>query len=129
LVLRPEALPPDGDELEDWVWLPSDERDLAARLNALLERAAMTAAADVAVPPLTHGLTSLQRRLATSLLVEVGALVTHEALGKAGWADAPSASTLRAAMRRLRCALAHHGYDIAAVRGRGYVLYEAANAE
>ena len=124
--------PPDpGDCLEDWTRAPVDEVDLRARLVALdtrarnhgghapvLDEEGVLHNGDswVALPPVEH-------RLMTALLDRSGAVVTRDALARAGWPEgAPGRNALDVHVLRLRRRLAPLGLVIQTVRSRGYLL-------
>jgi hypothetical protein len=124
LVLDDTAPPPTTlDPLEDWIRLPADDTDLAARV-ALLEHRAGEQIGDVpsldddgvlrvkgrwvALPP-------VEARLTTALLDRFGAVVSRDALSKAGWPD----------VLRLRRRVEPLQLVIRTVRSRGYVLESA----
>jgi DNA-binding response OmpR family regulator len=119
------------DELEDWIRLPADEVDLEARIAAIDRRArerwssAPTLDDDgvlrfagrwVPLPP-------VEARLAAALLARAGAVVSRDALGRAGWPDgSPGRNALDVHVLRLRRRLAPVGLAIRTVRSRGYLL-------
>lgn len=132
LVVDDGAPPPDPDDcLEDWTRAPVDEDDLRARLVALDTRARHHGGhapvlddegvlhngdAWVALPPVEH-------RLMAALLDRIGAVVSREALAKAGWPEgAPGRNALDVHVLRLRRRLAPLGLVIQTVRSRGYLL-------
>lgn len=123
------------DELEDWIRVPADEVDLHARVEALDRRLrARSAAAPlldddgvlrvgaawVSLPP-------VEARLTAALLGRLGAVVSRDALGRAGWPDGvPGRNALDVHVLRLRRRIQPLGLAIRTVRARGYLL-EAAN--
>jgi DNA-binding response OmpR family regulator len=119
------------DELEDWIRVPADEVDLHARVDAL-ERRARAGGGD---PPSLdeHGvlrcgggwvpLPPVEARLTAALLERAGAVVSRDALGRAGWPDgAPGRNALDVHVLRLRRRLTPLGLAIRTVRSRGYLL-------
>jgi DNA-binding response OmpR family regulator len=132
LVVEDGTPPPDaGDCLEDWTRAPVDEDDLRARLVALDTRARQHGGhapvlddegvlhnghSWVALPPVEH-------RLMAALLDRAGAVVSRDALAKAGWpGGAPGRNALDVHVLRLRRRLAPLGLVIQTVRSRGYLL-------
>lgn len=121
------------DALEDWIRLPADEADVRARVQALELRAignghvsdVPTLDEDgvlrvdghwVALPP-------VEGRLTEALLERWGAVVSRDALARAGWPDgAPGRNALDVHVLRLRRRLEPLGLVIRTVRSRGYVL-------
>jgi DNA-binding response OmpR family regulator len=132
LLVEGDAPPPNvSDELEDWIRVPADEVDLHARVDAL-ERRARSRAADrptldddgvlrvngdwVPLPP-------VEARLTAALLERAGAVVSRDALGRAGWPDgSPGRNALDVHVLRLRRRLTPLGLAIRTVRSRGYLL-------
>jgi DNA-binding response OmpR family regulator len=65
----------------------------------------------------------VEARLTSVLLERAGAVVSREALGKAGWPDgAPGRNALDVHVLRLRRRLGPLGLAIRTVRSRGYLL-------
>ena len=133
LLLVASASPPPviGDELEDWIRVPADEVDLHARVETLDRRAAARTAA---LPELDESgvlrmgagwvpLPPVEARLTGALLDRYGAVVSREALGRAGWPEGPPGrNALDVHVLRLRRRLAPLGLAIRTVRSRGYLL-------
>lgn len=134
LVLVPEGVAPPltADPLEDWVRLPATDDDLKVRVRVLEDRGAQAAWANhpeldengllrvggrwVPLPPIEH-------RLMTVLLDRYRAVVSREALARAGWPDGiPGRNVLDVHIVRLRRRLAPLGLVIRTVRSRGYLL-------
>ncbi len=133
LLVEGDVAPPDAvDCLEDWMRVPVDEVDLAARMRALAVRADVHAAPDrpdldddgvlrrgrswVSLPP-------VEARLTAALLDRLGTVVSREALARAGWPDgAPGRNALDVHVLRLRRRLGPVGLVIRTVRSRGYLL-------
>jgi DNA-binding response OmpR family regulator len=125
------------DTLEDWIRLPADELDVRARVQALELRAMGTG---VSVPSLDEdgvlrvdgswvALPPVESRLTAALLDRYGAVVSRDALAKAGWPDgAPGRNALDVHVLRLRRRLDPLGLVIRTVRSRGYVLEAASDA-
>jgi DNA-binding winged helix-turn-helix (wHTH) protein len=132
LLVDEKAPPPvSGDPLEDWIRLPADDRDLRARLDALtlrsgaevdvfpeIDRDGLLRMSDqwVSLPP-------IEQRLATALLDKPSAVVSRDALAKAGWpGESATRNALDVHMLRLRRRIEPLGLSIRTVRSRGYVL-------
>lgn len=139
LLLSPSTPAPDpADDLEDWVRIPVAEADLRARVRWLASRVArdhppspallvpppeldedgLFRVGDkwVALPPVEH-------RLARALLDRFGAVVTRDALARAGWpTGSPGRNALDVHVLRLRRRLAPLRMTIHTVRSRGYLL-------
>ena len=133
LLVAPESDPPDGrDCLEDWVRLPADDRDVAARLRAL----EMRAARHQQVPETDErgrltfngdwvALSPIEERIVGVLAGRFGEVVSRDELLTAGWPDEnPSDAALRVHLTRLRKEIAPLGLEIATVRGFGHVMQE-----
>jgi two-component system OmpR family response regulator len=134
LFVAPAADPPDGgDALQDWVRLPSEDRDIRARLNTLRRRAA-----DLEPAPAVdrHGrlvfrrswvqLSPIEERLAVLLVEAREAVVPEERLLHAGWPGGrPSSNALRVHLHRLRRRVEPLGLEIRSVRSDGWILQTA----
>lgn len=120
------------DPLEDWIRLPADDRDVRARLDSLTLRFQHTDASDgltldedgllrngsnwVALPP-------IEARLIAGLMAKPGAVVSRDALLRAGWpGEQPNRNVLDVHVLRLRRRIEPLGLQIRTVRSRGYVL-------
>jgi DNA-binding response OmpR family regulator len=137
LVEGDERPPTVLDELEDWIRVPADEVDLHARVDALDRR---SRARRPAVPDLDEDgvlrvgsawvpLPPVEARLASALLERFGAVVSRDALARAGWPDgSPGRNALDVHVLRLRRRLAPLGLAIRTVRARGYLLEGGAGA-
>ena len=114
------------------------EAELSARMAALTARARHHVAPErpdldddgvlrigrswVSLPP-------VEARLTAALLDRLGAVVSREALARAGWPDgAPGRNALDVHVLRLRRRLGTVGLAIRTVRSRGYLL-EAATSD
>jgi DNA-binding response OmpR family regulator len=131
LVEGTEAPPSSEDPLEDWIRVPASEADVLARITTLSARAGTAAASNpvldadgvlrlngawVSLPP-------VEGRLTRALLDRQGAVVSRDALGRAGWPDgAPGRNALDVHVLRLRRRLSPLGLVIRTVRSRGYLL-------
>lgn len=125
---RPPAV---SDELEDWIRVPADEVDLHARMEALERRAQ---ARSTGLPLLDDDgvlrvggawvpLPPVEARLTAALLDRYGAVVSRDALARAGWPDgAPGRNALDVHVLRLRRRVGPLGLAIRTVRSRGYLL-------
>ncbi len=135
LVLVPHGVapPPTFDELEDWLWVPADERDLYSRLQRLEARArslpvdldALTLTADSVLTDGNRSLTlpPVEAALVGCLLGRPQGVRTRTELRTAAWGDAPrTARSLDSRILALRRRIAPLGLAVHAVRGRGFVL-------
>jgi DNA-binding response OmpR family regulator len=137
LVLVAEgATPPlTTDVLEDWVRLPAMEEDIESRLRVLDDRARARRAGtapELDENGLLHfggrwvSLPPVEMRLIAAMLDRYRAVVSREALSRAGWPDsAPGRNVLDVHIVRLRRRVADLGLVIRTVRSRGYLLEEA----
>lgn len=126
-----------ADELEDWIRVPAAEVDLRARVEGVRRRAA---AKTEQAPQLDDdgvlrlgglwvSLPPVEARLTGALLSRFGAVVSRDALARAGWpAGAPGRNALDVHMLRLRRRLAPLELAIRTVRSRGYLLERHAAA-
>ena len=127
-----------ADPLEDWIRLPSDERDIDARMNALRARASSWAPSTR--PELDgHGrllrgsrwvaLSPIEEQLCTLLIGEFGQVVSDQSLMARAWPEGTGTPTgLRLQMTRLRRRIADLQLEVRSVRGKGYVLQSQAAA-
>ena len=139
LLLDETSAPPvPADCLEDWVRLPASDLDVQTRVAFLRARAeshrAVAPALDdfgvmrfgeawVPLPP-------VEARLSSALVERFGAVVSRDALTRAGWpSGAPGRNALDVHMLRLRRRLQTLGLVIRTVRSRGYLLEEARGGE
>jgi DNA-binding response OmpR family regulator len=135
LLVEPNEPPPEVvDALEDWVRVPADEVEVQARLSTLQARLAARAPV---VPTLDadgvirHGsawvsLPPVESRLVEALLGRFGAVVSREALTRAGWPEGLTGrNALDVHMLRVRRRLTSVGLAIRTVRSRGYLLERA----
>jgi DNA-binding response OmpR family regulator len=135
LLVEGGAPPPSiSDELEDWIRVPADEVDLHARVDALERRARarqpdLPDLDDDGVLRFNGGwvpLPPVEARLTAALIDRCGAVVSRDALGRAGWPDgAPGRNALDVHVLRLRRRLSPLGLAIRTVRSRGYLLERA----
>lgn len=133
LLLVDEAAPApiSGDPLEDWIRIPADDRDLRARLDALTLRADphRETRPELDGDGLLHmgndwvSLPPIEQRLAAALIEKPAAVVSRDALARAGWPeDTATRNALDVHMLRLRRRIEPIGLAIRTVRSRGYVL-------
>jgi Transcriptional regulatory protein, C terminal len=135
LLVDSDAPPPVcTDPLEDWIRLPSDERDIDARMVGLRARASSWAPA--MRPELDgHGrllrgrhwvsLSPTEEQLCTLLISEFGDVVSDTALMARAWPGGTGTPTgLRLQMTRLRRRIAELQLEVRSVRGKGYVLQD-----
>jgi len=135
LLVEGSVTPPaPTDCLEDWIRVPVAEADVSLRMANLSARAAghgvgrplldvdgvLRIGADwVPLPP-------VEWRLTGALLDRYGAVVSRDALGRAGWPDgAPGRNALDVHVLRLRRRIGPLGLAIRTVRSRGYLLEPA----
>lgn len=132
LIVQPGADPPgDGDCQQDWVRLPAEDRDVAARLRALGQRAARHHA-----PPEVDGhgrllhqgrwvsLSPIEQEFARLLVERFGAVVAADDLARSAWDEPASPNAVRVHLTRLRHRIRPLGLDIRGVRGVGALLEE-----
>jgi DNA-binding response OmpR family regulator len=136
LVAEGAAPPLTTDVLEDWIRLPASEEDIESRLRVLDDR--VRANGDAVRPRLDENgllhfggrwvpLPPVEMRLVGAMLDRYRAVVSREALSRAGWPDSlPGRNVLDVHIVRLRRRLADLGLVIRTVRSRGYLLEEAA---
>ena len=133
LLVASDADPPDGGDCEeDWIRLPSDDRDVAARLRALARRAAQhQRAPQVDDFGRVHHrgqwvMTSpLEQQIVAVLVERFGAVVrAQDLLGVDREGRVLSPGALRVHLARLRKRLEPLGLHIRSVRQVGYVLEE-----
>jgi DNA-binding response OmpR family regulator len=132
LLLEDDAAPPlPADELEDWIRVPAGDVDLNARVEGLRRRVESRVSPSpeldddgvlrldgqwVSLPP-------VEARLTAALLDRYGAVVSRDALARAGWpSGAPGRNALDVHMLRLRRRLSPLALAIRTVRSRGYLL-------
>jgi DNA-binding response OmpR family regulator len=129
LLVEPDADPPViSDWRVDWVRLPADERDVAARVLGLTRR---TRPVD---PPRVDGhdrlvfsgawvaLSPIEARLAAVLSSRFETVVTLQQLCEHGWDETPKLNALRVHLTRLRRRIGPLGLELRTVRSKGFVL-------
>ena len=134
LLLLEDGVPPPlcgPDDLEDWIRVPAGDADLRARVEGLRRRGE---ARTDPIPDLDGdgvlrlgdrwvSLPPVEARLTGALLDRYGAVVSREALARAGWpSGAPGRNALDVHMLRLRRRLSPLSLAIRTVRSRGYLL-------
>jgi DNA-binding response OmpR family regulator len=128
LLIEDGVPPPHVRELEDWLRVPADERDLLLRVQRLDLLAAEPAppALDerlLHVNGLSMVLSPAESALIAQLLADFERVVTRSALEQAVWAGSTrSPRALDSLVARCRRRLRGAGLTIAAVRGRGFTL-------
>jgi DNA-binding response OmpR family regulator len=138
LLLVEDGTPPAVDDcLEDWIRVPADEHELAQRVASLRARAAahggdgdpvLDGDGVLRVGALWVSLPPVEARLTAALLERVGAVVSRDALARAGWPNgAPGRNALDVHVLRLRRRLESVGLAIRTVRSRGYLLERASD--
>jgi DNA-binding response OmpR family regulator len=135
LLVGGEPPPEPADDLEDWIRVPVSDADLRARVDWLSRR--LSPAEEPPVPLLDEdgllhtgsrwvSLPPVEARLARAMLDRYGAVVSRDALAKAGWPQgAPGRNALDVHVLRLRRRLGPIGLVIRTVRSRGYLLEQA----
>jgi two-component system OmpR family response regulator len=128
--------PPAEDCLEDWIRVPASEVDVRVRLETLAVRASRHSARPApdldADGVLRFGATwvplpPVEARLTAAMLERFGAVVSRDALSRAGWPEgAPGRNALDVHVLRLRRRLMTVDLVIRTVRSRGYLLEPAA---
>jgi two-component system OmpR family response regulator len=119
------------DDLEDWVRLPADDRDVQVRVQTLRARADGRAAGNPIVD--ADGLVRFRGRwvalspveaaLAVMLVERLGSVVGREVLARRAWPDGmPTRNALDVHVLRLRRRLHELDLEIRTVRSRGYIL-------
>lgn len=132
LLVEDGAVPPEADDcVEDWIRVPAPDTDVKVRVRALLRRAREHT---TTVPLLDRdgvlrfgsgwvSLPPLECRLTAAFLERFGAVVSREALARAGWPEgAPGRNALDVHVLRLRRRLVPVALVIRTVRSRGYLL-------
>lgn len=131
LLVESKADPPLSDDpLEDWIRLPTEDRDIKARLSRLESRAATVIAAPILDrhSRLLYGdkwvsLSPIEARLAASFVDGFMSLVTDKVLVSRAWPEGlPSRSALRVHLHRLRKRIEPLGLIVRSVPRHGWVL-------
>ena len=136
LLVEPDADPPVvADWNVDWVRLPADERDVAARIQALArrvrppERPKVDGAGRLLFGDGWVALSPIEARLASLLVDHYETIVSADALYECGWADdgrrRPRNNALRVHLTRLRRRVGPLGLEVRSVRSKGFVLQAA----
>lgn len=139
LLVDAEAPPPAvTDVLEDWVRVPAGERDVQARVDALLRRVEEEEPSpphidDDGLLRFADGwvaLSPVETELAAVLSERYGAVVGRDVLARRAWPDGlATRNALDVHVLRLRRRIAEVGLEVRTVRGRGYVLQEASEQD
>lgn len=137
LLVDRTALPPVTSDLrEDWVRMPSSDRDIQARVAGLTLRCREHEAVQTPAPELTldeDGILSngttwvslppIEAALVRALLASSGSVVSRATLQNAAWPDRDTPpNTLDVHMTRLRRRLVPVEVAVRTVRSRGYIL-------
>ena len=138
LLVAPDVAPPGVvDALEDWVRLPADDAELAARVSTLRARGGASAPAPrLDSDGLLHyrdrwvALSPVEQALAGALTERFGAVVGRDALSRRAWPDGtPTRNALDVHILRFRRRIAPLGLELRTVRARGYLLQGYAASE
>lgn len=136
VLVAADADPPlSGDCLEDWIRLPAADPDVAARCEAVAERASHHNPAPVVTD---EGIvrfrddwapvSPVERELAAELAERFGTVVGRDTLTRRAWSGSvPNRNAFDVHMLRLRRRLEPIGLAVGTVRGRGYLLEVADN--
>jgi DNA-binding response OmpR family regulator len=130
LLVQADADPPSTvDELEDWIRIPAEDRDVRARASTLSARAAARLRPLVADDGLLRykdqwiALSPVESAMARPLVDRFGAVVTRELVSRTAWpAGPPTRNALDVHMLRLRRRAELVGLEVRTVRARGYLL-------
>ncbi len=130
LLVRSDAEPPmPVDELEDWVRIPSEDRDVRARAATLAARAAARLRPHVHEDDLLRfrdqwiALSPLEGAMARPLVERFGAVVARDIVTRSAWpVGPPTRNALDVHMLRLRRRARLVGLEVRTVRARGYLL-------
>lgn len=135
LLVEDGAAPPEPDDcVEDWIRVPAPDADVRQRVRALLHRSRRHTTSAPALDddgvlrfgPAWVSLPPVEARLTTAFLERFGAVVSREALARAGWPEgAPGRNALDVHVLRLRRRLVPVSLVIRTVRSRGYLLEPA----
>ncbi|TMK86970.1 MAG: winged helix-turn-helix transcriptional regulator [Actinobacteria bacterium] len=135
LLVRPPAPAPEIMQCEeDWVRLPADDGDVRARVLALAARSSRHQPGPQVIGDgrLRYGaqwiaLSPIEHRLAEVLADCFGEVVNSGVLANAAWPDESiNEGALRVHLTRLRRRVRSLGLEIQNVRGRGYLMEQAA---
>jgi hypothetical protein len=131
LLVAPDADPPvSTDWLEEWVRLPADERDVAARMLSLTKRTAppadtprVDATGRFLLGDRWVALSPTEARIAAVLASQFESVVSGDELGSHGWPDKQwDPNALRVHVTRLRHRIEPLGLEIRGVRGQGFIM-------
>jgi hypothetical protein len=125
LLVAPAGPVPEVDDDEDWVRLPADERELAARVAALrARRGGVTLRGTVLATGWGSAtLSATEAAVVAALLRRAGAIVPRATLAEAlGPHVAVTPRTVDDVIYRLRRRVRPLGLDVFASRGRGHLI-------
>jgi len=132
LVPHEEPPPQDVDSLTEWVRVPAEEREVAARVVALMRRARSSSIlpcvddhARISYRDRWTALSPTEARIAAVLCERYGEVVTTEelrSLASPPRGRAPSPAAFRVHLHRLRQRIASLGLEVVSVRNEGAVL-------
>ena len=129
LLVEPGEPPPRcSDPLEDWIRLPSDDRDVRARLSVLVTRSGLERPSLDGDGLLTFrggwvSLSPVKQSLTEVLLERYGVVAGRDALCQRAWPGGlPSRTALDVQIVRLRRRIAPLALEVRTVRSRGYLL-------
>jgi DNA-binding winged helix-turn-helix (wHTH) protein len=137
LLVEPDADPPVSvDDLEEWIRLPADERDVAARILRLTKRIAASpeqprvdATGRLFFRDVWVALSPTEARLASALAERFETVVTEDDLGRRGWPDDRwRKNVLRVHVTRLRRRLEPMGLEVRSVRSQGFIMQPEAGS-
>lgn len=117
--------------LEDWIRIPSDRRDLEARIASLAQRAKPIRPSldSNGVLETGHGrvvVPDIEARLLQTMLDQLNKVTDLEKLLEAGWpGSTPSRNLFDVHLHRLRRRIGPVGLEIQTIRKRGWILQMA----
>jgi hypothetical protein len=131
LVVASGASPPEVHPWEDWIRLPTDERDLSCRLRGLAQRVSRAELVDDVLFRNVYGaiaLSATEAAVIRVLLESRGAPIHRDALTSRVWPSGPpSPRSLGDVLYRLRRRLEPLHLDIHSHGARGYLMGLALN--
>lgn len=130
MLVAPDAEPPAAwDRLSDWLRLPTDERDIRARIESLQRRAERPPAPVIDEFDVVWrgarwvALSPVEARVLAVLLDRAGSVLTRRELNAECWKDGvPGERAVDARLPRLRSRIAPLGLRIRTIRSRGFLL-------
>lgn len=136
LVERDEAPPEPTSCTEDWLWLPTSDVEMQARLCALAVRAEhhprrpeVDSFGQLTFCGASFFLSPTDEQLVRVMIDRFAEVTEERDLIAAAWPAGASSQVLRVHVSRLRRRLAPLGLEIRCVRGTGYVFGEARSLE